>query len=276
MRLPFLASCSLILAACATAPVLPRSQPSDAEATPASAVFRDPDSAPALQPVPSAGARLADLRLADPDAPQGPPPPMAPPRPPAGTWRAGEVAMQGYFGASFLSLNTEGGSVANVNDDDVTFPTIGGGAQWKIAGDQIDFGVEGLLAFSWRGNVSAFAVGGGGAAVAVDINLLMFDLYGGPFVSMFLGDKTRIYAATGPLMRWTIYDQDGGSSLSSGNGDGFGFGYYARAGIEFALSRGTMIGLCARWTDVAVDLNSRLGDLDMSGFEALLTISQGF
>jgi hypothetical protein len=201
---------------------------------------------------------------------------MAPPRPPAGTWRAGEVAMQGYFGASFLSLNTEGGSVANVNDDDVTFPTIGGGAQWKIAGDQIDFGVEGLLAFSWRGNVSAFAVGGGGAAVAVDINLLMFDLYGGPFVSMFLGDKTRIYAATGPLMRWTIYDQDGGSSLSSGNGDGFGFGYYARAGIEFALSRGTMIGLCARWTDVAVDLNSRLGDLDMSGFEALLTISQGF
>ena len=270
MRLAALASVSLILAACATAPGLPRSQPyagssvsGDAPAPPASAVFRDPDSAPApaLQP--------------DRDAPQGPPPPVVPPRPPQGTWRPGEVAMQGYFGASFLSVNTEGGGIGNIDDDDVTFPTIGGGAQWKIAGDQIDFGVEGLLAFSWRGNVSAFAVGGGCAAVAVDVDMLMFDLYGGPFISKFLGDKVRIYGAGGPLMRWTLYDQNGPSGFG-GDGDGFGFGYYARAGIEFALSRGTMLGLCARWTDVAVDLNSRLGDLDMSGFEALLTITQGF
>jgi hypothetical protein len=274
MRLAALASVSLILAACATGPGLPHSQSSDRPsvsssasgdaATPASAVFRDPDSAPA----PSAGS-------ADPDSPQGPPPPVAPPRPPQGTWRAGEVAMQGYFGASFLSLNTEGGAIANINDDDVSFPTIGGGAQWKIAGDQFDFGVEGLLAFAWRGNVSAFAVGGGGAAVAVDVDMLMFDLYGGPFISKFLGDKMRIYGAAGPLMRWTLYDQDGPAGFG-GDGDGFGFGYYARAGVEFALSRGTMLGVCARWTDVAVDLNSRLGDLDMSGFEALLTITQGF
>jgi len=270
MRRASLASVSLTLAACATAPGLPRSQPCDTQwtdgtSTHASAVFRDPDPAPAPQP----GSP------ADHDAPQGPPPPVAPPRPPQGTWRAGEVAMQGYFGASFLSVNTEGGGIGNIDDDDVSFPTIGGGAQWKIAGDQFDFGVEGLLAFSWRGNVSAFAVGGGGAAVAVDVDMLMFDLYGGPFVSKFLGDKVRIYGAAGPLMRWALYDQDGPSGFG-GDGNGFGFGYYARAGIEFALSRGTMLGVCARWTDVAVDLNSRLGDLDMSGFEALLTITQGF
>src|SRR5262245_63232053 len=158
MRFAALASVSLILAACATAPGLPRSQPSDGPssegaATRASAVFRDPDSLPAMQPLagaPSASVPSANTGLADADAPQGPPPPVAPPRPPQGTWRAGEVAMQGYFGASFLSLNTEGGAIANIDDDDVSFPTIGGGAQWKIAGDQFDFGVEGLLAFSWR------------------------------------------------------------------------------------------------------------------------------
>jgi hypothetical protein len=271
MRLASSASLSLILAACAMAPDLPRSQPSGAATMPASAVFRDPDGGPALPPGAFAGASLDD-------SPQGPPPPIAvaPPRQPSGHWRAGEAAMQGYFGASFLSLNTEGGGIANIDDDDVSFPTIGGGAQWKLAGDEIDVGLEGLLAFSWRGNVAAFAVGGGGAAVAVDVDLLMFDLYGGPFVSMFLGDKVRIYGAAGPLMRWTLYDQDGPSNVFSGNGDGFGFGYYARAGVEFALSRGTMIGVCARWTDVAVDLGGSLGDLDMNGFEALLTISQGF
>src|SRR5262249_61111504 len=119
--------------------------------------LRAPDALPPCPPLPGpppASPPPANPGPADADAPQGPPPPVAPPRPPQGTWRAGEVAMQGYFGASFLSVNTEGGAIGNIDDDDVTFPTIGGGPQWKIAGPQIDLGVAGLLTLSWRGNVS--------------------------------------------------------------------------------------------------------------------------
>jgi hypothetical protein len=285
MRLAYLASGSLLLAACATTPAVPASLHRDSATTPARAASDEPADAPAIAPAaPTSAPAIAPAFAADfapamtrtptlleaDYSPQGPPPP----RP--GGWRVGEAALQGYFGASFQALDTKGGAIANIDDDDVSFPTIGGGGQLKVAGDQVDFGFEGLISFSWRGNVSAFAVGGGGAAIAVDVDLLMWDFYGGPFVSAFLGDRTRIYAAAGPVMRWAIYDQDGPAGFSSGDGDGFGFGYYARTGIEFAVSRGTMVGVCARWTDVEVDLNGRLGDLNMHGIEALLTVSQGF
>jgi len=277
MRLPFLVFGPVILTACATTPALPSGLTSDqvaADEATSSAPAAIGDAAAALRG-PSRSILHADAELPPQGPPQGPPPGMPPPRPPSNSWRRGEAALQGYFGASFQTLSTDGGQIGNIDDDDVSFPTIGGGAQWKLGGDEIDFGAEGLLAFSWRGNVAAIAVGGGGAAVAVDVDLLMFDFYGGPFLSAHLGDKTRIYAGAGPLLRWCLYDQDG-NSFSSGNGDGFGFGYYARTGIEFAMSRGTMIGVCGRWTDVEVDLNGRLGDLEMHGIEALLTISQGF
>src|SRR5262245_43392781 len=275
MRLAFLALGPVILTACATTSALPPDFASDLASEPATASSRAaPADATAAVPTASRSFLHADATL----PPQGPPPGMvAAPRPaPASSWRKGEAALQGYIGAAFETLDTEGGSIANLEDDDISFPTIGGGAQWKLAGDEIDFGAEGLLSFAWRGNVAAFAVGGGGAAVAVDIDTLIFDFYGGPFVGAFLGDKTRVYVGAGPLMRWCLYDQDGPTGFTSGHGDGFGFGYYARAGIEFALSRGSMIGVCARWTDVEVDLNGPLGDLEAHGVEALLTISQGF
>ena len=279
MRLAFLAFGPVILAACATAPGLQTDRSSDlaSDLTSVPATTSSPATTTAAAAVPTSRSLLhADADLPPQAPPQGPPPGVPPPRPaPPSSWRKGEAALQGYFGASFQTLSTDGGQIANIDDDDISFPTIGGGAQWKLGGDEIDFGAEGLLAFSWRGNVAAVAVGGGGAAVAVDVDLLMFDFYGGPFLSAHLGDRTRIYAGAGPLLRWCLYDQDG-NSFSSGNGDGFGFGYYARTGIEFAMSRGTMIGVCGRWTDVEVDLNGRLGDLEMHGVEALLTISQGF
>jgi hypothetical protein len=193
-------------------------------------------------------------------------------------WERGQPVAQGFFGAGLLDeIETSGGSVPDTDgsDEDLSeFPVIGGGAQWKLAGERIDFGVEGLLGFGWRSDATAFAVGGGGAAIAVDVDMLLFELYGGPFVSTFIGDRVRAYAAGGPLMQWVDYDQVGPSG-TTGSGDGFGTGFYARTGLELVTSPDMMIGVGVRWVDATADLGSGLGDLEMQGYQVVLTFSRG-
>ena len=66
-------------------------------------------------------------------------------------------------------------------------PVLGGGAQWKLAGERLDLGLEALLSFSSRSNLQAFSSSGGTTTVAFDVDLLLVELYGGPFVSKFIG-----------------------------------------------------------------------------------------
>lgn len=207
----------------------------------------------------------------------GPSMPAEPPhQPPTKVhWRPGEARLQGFFGAATYDLKSDGGT-RELQDTDATLPTIGGGAQWKLAGEQIDFGFEGLLSFGWKSNASAFVSSGGGALVAVDVDLLVFDLYGGPFVNLFLGDHMRLYAGAGPLMQWCRYEQGTGVTIDGDDGSGFGLGYYARAGVEFAVTPNTMVGFAVRWSDVEVDLNDNLGDLQTKGLQYLVTLTQGF
>lgn len=250
--------CGLFLAACAWAPAPSAALPGGHE----TALANDSAVAPAIAPAPA-----HETPQQDPQA--GRPRTKLP-----SNWRPGDVTLQGFLGVSFFELSTE--SITPLEDEDATFPTIGGGAQWKLAGDRLDFGVEGLLQFAWNGDIAAFVSTGGGTAVAVDVNLLVFDLYGGPFVNCMLGGKARAYAGAGPVLRWGSYDQESQSSLGAGDGDGFGVGYYARAGIEFEVSRNSMIGFAARWSDAEMDLSGRIGDLDLNGVDFVITVTQGF
>lgn len=195
------------------------------------------------------------------------------------SWPVGAPLLQGYFGASLLEgIDRQGGSLppADGADDDLAqYPILGGGAQWKLGGERVDFGFEGMLGFGWRANATAFAVGGGGAAIALNVDLTVFELYGGPFVSMFLNERLRAYAAAGPVMQWADYSQEGplGQGLD-GSGSGFGTGLYARTGLELATSPATLVGLGVRWFDTTVDLSGGLGDLDVDGLQVVLTVSR--
>ncbi|MBL8862452.1 MAG: hypothetical protein JNK02_10630 [Planctomycetes bacterium] len=195
-------------------------------------------------------------------------------------WATRGMVLQGFFGASFYeTVEQSGGSAADVDgadEDAAQAPVLGGGAQWKLGGERIDLGLEAMFAFSWRSNATAIAVGGGGAAVAVDIDMFLFELYGGPVANIFLGDSTRVYASAGPLIQWADYSQDDPLSSGSDSGSGFGTGWYARTGIEFTIMPGTMLGLGVRWSDSTVDLDGGLGDLDLAGLQAVLTVTQGF
>jgi hypothetical protein len=182
-------------------------------------------------------------------------------------WRDGGAMLQGYLGATIYDVErTEGG--VTVTADDVEIPSIGGGGQWKLGGERIDFGLEGLLGFNWRSGSTAFATGGGGAVVAVDVDMFLFDLYGGPFASMFLGDAARVYVGGGPLMQWVFYDEG-----PNGDDSGFGLGYYVRTGLEFGLGGGSLLGAGVRWSDSSVDLGGSLGDVDVDGFLWMITYS---
>jgi hypothetical protein len=188
--------------------------------------------------------------------------------------------MQGYFGVLMLAeAERSSGSLPPVDgaDDDLaSMPTLGGGAMYKIGGQRVDWGVEGMLGFSGRADATAFYAGGGGAAIAVDIDLLVFDLYGGPFVSVFLGNRLRVYGAAGGLLQWASYDQSGSSAIDTGDGSGFGSGYYVRGGAEISLSPGTLLGFGVRWSESEVDLSGNLGNLDLAGTQAVVTISRWF
>lgn len=192
-------------------------------------------------------------------------------------WAKGHSLLQGFIGwTEFNEVSVDGSGPGDVDGDrgDLEeIPLIGGGGQLKLAGEGLDFGLEGLLSFGGRANAAAFVVGGGGAAVAVDVDLLLFELYGGPFVSLFLGDKLRLYAAAGPLLQFAEYDQEGNSLDDSGSG--FGAGFYARTGLEFVLPQRLLVGFGVRWSDSTVDLSSDLGDLDIQGLEGLFTVSRG-
>jgi len=195
-------------------------------------------------------------------------------------WEKGHAAMQGFFGASFYdTVERTGGSTPDVDgsDEDASqAPVIGGGGQWKLAGERVDLGLEAMFGFSGRANATAFAAGGMGAAIAVDVDMLLFELYGGPFASVFLGDNARVYASAGPLMQWADYEQDSSVAGIDEDGSGFGTGWYARTGIEFGVGHGTMAGLGVRWSDSTIDLGSDVGDLDLEGFQVVLTVTRGF
>ena len=195
-----------------------------------------------------------------------------------GFWPVGTSLWQGYFGVFVLeSAAVSGGTTPPIDAADDAFemvPSLGGGAQYKLGGERVSWGLEGMLDFAGRADGVAFYSGAGGALLAVDVDLATLALCGGPFVSLVVGEKVRVYAAGGALMQWTWYDQTGTSAVDTADGNGFGAGYYARAGFEYLLPNHTLLGLGGRWSEARVDFSGNLGNMDLSGTQVLLTVTR--
>jgi hypothetical protein len=191
-------------------------------------------------------------------------------------WPIGKTLMQGWIGAAYLqgvTLDGDGGEVEIDDDELENFPVIGGGGQLKLAGGRIDFGVEAMIAFSFRSDLEAFAVGGGGGTVVLDVDVLLIDVFGGPFVSVFLGERTRVYASAGPILHFLEYSQE--DDLDDEESSGSGGGVYARAGIEWLLPSRSLVGFGVRYSEGEADLGSDVGDFDVEEFQLLLTLTRG-
>lgn len=189
--------------------------------------------------------------------------------------------VQGLIGVStFDKVERSGGNDPGpvVREPDLrTLPLLGGVWQQPLGGERLHYGIEGGFSFGWDGSVSAFALGGG-LVVAFDNDLFLLDLFLGPYVGTPLGDKWRLYGGVGPLLQFADFELNSQDTAAapSRDGSGFGYGYYARTGIEYALSAKTLVGLALRWIDSKVDLSGGLGDLDVEGVQAMVTVSQSF
>ncbi len=191
-------------------------------------------------------------------------------------WSHGQLVLQGFFGiVTYENFRRTGGASPDIaTDGDESFPMIGGGGMWKLAGERVDFGLEGMLSFSGRSNVVAFSSNSSGATLVLDFDLALFELYGGPFVNYFIDDNWRVYAAAGPLMQWADYAQS--DTTVDDNSMGYGTGVYARAGFERRIYNGSLIGLGVRWTNSTIDLGSDLGDLQLDSTQFVFTVTEGF
>ncbi len=192
-------------------------------------------------------------------------------------WRDGQALLQGYLAVnSIQDLSRTGGTSSDIEGGSGSinqYPVIGGGGQFKLGGNRVDLGLEAMMSLGGRANGGAFVAGGGGAAVAVSLDLLIVDFYGGPFISVPLGGRARVYGAAGPVVQFANYHQSSAPGVEAGSGSGFGVGGYARTGVELEISPGSFIGVGARWYDTSVNLSSNFGDLDVEGVEAMLTFS---
>lgn len=188
-----------------------------------------------------------------------------------------QLYRQGYVAVNFLDefVRSGGSSFPGAGNDLDRWPVVGGGGQWVLGGERIDLGLEALIAFGARANAGAFIIGGGGALIAIDLDFLVVDIYGGPFISSLLGERIRAFAGAGPLIQFAQYGQsDPSNTVPSESGSGFGVGYYARVGAEVRVRAGTFIGFGARWTDSEVDLSNGLGDVDIQGVELFVSVTE--
>jgi hypothetical protein len=190
-------------------------------------------------------------------------------------WERYQLLLQGYAGWGYYDNVTLDGDPSSSIDDSTSAGLVGGGAQWKLGGDTIDFGLEGMFNISGRGDVVAFSSTSAGAVVAVDADLAVFELYGGPFASVFLGRHLRAYASAGPQAQWVDYTQFDPDLNEDVDSNASGVGTYARVGLELVLESRTMIGLGVRWSKWSVDLPDDRGQLDLEGLQYLFTVTQG-
>jgi hypothetical protein len=185
---------------------------------------------------------------------------------------------QGWFGVSELEtrdVDVDPGTGNVVDVDDADMPVIGGVIQHALAGERVQVGLEGGLGFGWRGNVEAVAVGGGGAVIAADSDFLLSEFFGGPYITLPLGQKTRVYGAAGFSLQWGWFDfewVDPVTGFVNAQSDGFGDGVYGRTGIEFSVGRGTWIGFCFRVVDSSFDPGGKIDSVDVRQEQYLFTV----
>lgn len=196
----------------------------------------------------------------------------------------GQVISQAMLGVTrFETAERSGGldpSVPMGTNDLEQLPLISGALQEALGGNEyFDYGWEGGAALGFVGGGGFIAASGSnGLIVAVDIDLLLVDLFLGPFISTNIGNRMRFYMGAGPLVDFASYShqgEEGGTAVDT-NGTGLGFGWYARGGAEVLVGDRYMLGVGYRWVDSSIALSGDLGTLDLVGSQMFLSLSTGF
>lgn len=156
-----------------------------------------------------------------------------------------------------------------------TLPQLGGAWGTLPKGEKLQFGLEAsfLLGFKFD-DVTTY---NGNNAVYVDVSssLWLFDIAGGAYANLPLGNKLRLYAGAGPLMMIGIYNSDSSFGNIKVSETAYGFGAYARTGLELRVHNGGFLGAGVRGNWCNIDFSDVGGASEISGTAVFLTYTAG-
>ncbi|MFT4539565.1 MAG: hypothetical protein ACI841_001801 [Planctomycetota bacterium] len=159
-----------------------------------------------------------------------------------------------------------------------TMPALGAVWQQPLSQGVVDLGVEGGVTVGWEGGRRTRTTGSGNESTATS-ELIIADVFVGPFAALNLGQNVRAYGAAGAVLQYgqvSLRTTGGNGDDISVRDDSYETGYHARAGVELRVGRGTWMGLGARWFDSSIDVNGGEQAIDIVGMQYFFTISTGF
>jgi len=183
---------------------------------------------------------------------------------------------QGFVGAfdvNRLDVEIEPSLGATSQAERSSFPILGGA--WMVPFDESDSGIEWGLegGFSWgfKWDSADLAIDG---TISADNDYTLFDLFGGPYVSVPLGRNLRASLSGGPLVLWSrvelTFDPGGSEPIDE---EGVGYGIYTRAGLDVDLGRGTWAGIGVRFTDSMIVFDDAIEQVDIGGTQIYLSLT---
>lgn len=185
----------------------------------------------------------------------------------------------------FTSLDNDDSSFPSCGEDGEmtlkstvsTLPTIGCMLQIPFNTESRQIGLEGGIDGSWWTDQAKIVGGDGKTYIHLDNSMALVDLYYGIFASTDPAEKWRAYAGAGGILSWgfmeieSCSDPDDTETESS-----FGPGLYVRAGVEFKLSDGNMMGIGARYTSSGIDFSNSYGSFDVDSIRFMITYTAFF
>ena len=166
------------------------------------------------------------------------------------------------------------------------------GAEWEFPfyTGWVHWGLNPGGSIGWQGDDTTFSGsvnGDTGATInfELDNSLFIAELHLGGYVRGRVTDRITTYAAAGPAIFYAEHktrseriDQPdalpGGEILEGDeNASALDFGFYARAGIDFEVSRGAHMGVSVRYGTSELDFSDTIGNVDIEGTQLLFTYS---
>jgi len=184
----------------------------------------------------------------------------------------GNISFPDYDELDDLATNTE----LDLTD----MFSIGGALYHPLGGkDKLTFGIEYGGILSYASDDVDGKTPDANIDVSMEADLLLLDLFVGPQVNFWLGEKLRLYGGLGGVLMVgygsldfqqedleDLYDRDFDNSDTKVGGGG-----YVRLGAELKVGENGGLGLGVRGFAAELDLDNTLGELDFQGVQGFIT-----
>ena len=198
------------------------------------------------------------------------------------TWsreRISSVHSQALIGISEVSgieLSRESSDISRAGKE--SLPAVGAAWQMPMTYSPPEIGIETGVSLGWDAGRS-LRVSDGQEEMSVDTNLLIADIWIGPYIALPLGRSVRVYASAGPLLQYgeisLRYEQQNGD-LVRVRDNSYAGGTYVRTGIELIVARDVYLGFGARWYQSVLDLDASKQAIDINVAQYFFTLSTRF